>query len=173
MLQHRLSTEQSETVPLLHRRAALWFAAHDQPVEATRHAVSAADWALLSELLVTRVVSRLVSVERQALGRVLDKLLSVDGEDPAEVHLCRAARCLALSDFAAIWAHVSRAWETLPQLEPHIRPGARVVLHLFSAIQGRFSGDAAALINHTGRHWSCCGARRSTCLRRRNTPQSH
>jgi LuxR family transcriptional regulator, maltose regulon positive regulatory protein len=151
MLQHRLSTEQSETVPLLHRRAALWFAAHDQPVEATRHAVSAADWALLSELLVSRVVGRLVSVERQALGRVLDKLPSVDGEDPAEVHLCRAARCLALSDFAAIWAHVTRAWETLPQLEPHIRPGARVVLHLFSAIQGRFSGDAAALINHTWR----------------------
>ena len=122
MLQHRLSTEQSETVPLLHRRAALWFAAHDHPVEATRHAVSAADWALLSELLVTRVVGRLVSVERQALGRALDKLPPVDGEDPAEVHLCRAARCLAMSDFAAIWAHVSRAWETLPQLEPHIRP---------------------------------------------------
>ena len=74
MLQHRLSTEQSVTVPLLHRRAALWFAAHDHPVEATRHAVSAGDWALLSELLVTRVVARLVSVERQALGRVLDKL---------------------------------------------------------------------------------------------------
>jgi LuxR family maltose regulon positive regulatory protein len=74
MLQHRLSTEQLETVPLLHRRAALWFAAHDHPVEATRHAVSARDWALLSELLVTRVVARLVSVERQALGRVLDKL---------------------------------------------------------------------------------------------------
>jgi ATP/maltotriose-dependent transcriptional regulator MalT len=74
MLQHRLSTEQLETVPLLHRRAALWFAAHDHPVEATRHAVSAGDWALLSELLVTRVVARLVSVERQALGRVLDKL---------------------------------------------------------------------------------------------------
>jgi len=65
--------------------------------------------------------------------------------------LCRAARCLAMSDFAAIWAHVSRAWETLPQLEAHIRPGAEVVLHLFSAIQGRFSGDAAELINHTGR----------------------
>jgi len=46
---------------------------------------------------------------------------------------------------------VSRAWETLPQLEARIRPGAEVVLHLFSAIQGRFSGDAAELINHTGR----------------------
>ena len=171
MLQHRLSTEQSETVPLLHRRAALWFAAHDHPVEATRHAVSAADWALLSELLVTRVVGRLVSVERQALGRALDKLPPVDGEDPAEVHLCRAARCLAMSDFAAIWAHVSRAWETLPQLEPHIRPGAQVVLHLLSAIQGRGSGDATALMNHAGRHWSFCGAQRSRCLRRRITPQ--
>jgi LuxR family maltose regulon positive regulatory protein len=80
--------------------------AHDHPVEATRHAVSAADWALLSELLVTRVASRLVSVERQALGRVLDKLPPVVGEDPAEVHLCRAARSLAsphADDVASSW----------------------------------------------------------------------
>ena len=151
MLQHRLSTEQPETVPLLHRRAALWLAAHDYPVEAMRHAVSAADWALLSELLVTRVFPRLLSVEREALGRILDKLPTIEGEDPAEAHICRAARCLAKGDFATIGAHVSRAWETLPQLEPDIRPGAQVILHMLSTLAGRKSGDAAALINHTGR----------------------
>jgi LuxR family maltose regulon positive regulatory protein len=151
MLQHRLSTEQPNIVPLLHRRAALWFAAHDHVVEAMRHAMSAADWKLLCELLVTRAMPRIYSIERQALGRVLDKLPPAEGEGPAEAHLCRVARCLAKADFATFGAHVSRAWETLPQLEADIRPGAQVVLHLASTLVGRVSGDAAALINQTAK----------------------
>jgi len=149
MLRHRLSTEQPNIVPLLHRRAALWFAAHDHMVEAMRHAMSAADWKLLCELLVTRVVPRIYSVERQALGRVLDKLPPAEGEGPAEAHLCRVARCLAKADFATFGVHVSRAWETLPQLEADLRPGAQVVLHLASTLLGRVSGDAMAVINQT------------------------
>ncbi len=144
MLQHRLSTEQPSILPLLHRRAALWFAAHDLVVEAMRHAVSAADWKLLCELLVTRVAPRLYSVERQALGRVLDQLPATEGAGPAEAHLCRVARCLAKADFATFGAHVSLAWETLPQLDAGIRPGAQVMLHLASTLVGRVSGDAAA-----------------------------
>jgi len=151
MLQQRLSTEQPNNVALLHRRAALWFAAHDHMVEAMRHAVLASDWKLLCELLVTRVVPRIYSVEREALGRVLDKLPPAEGEGPAEAHLCRVARCLAKGDFATFGAHVLRAWETLPQLEADIRPGAQVVLHLASTLVGRISGDDAVLINQTAK----------------------
>jgi LuxR family maltose regulon positive regulatory protein len=61
------------------------------------------------------------------------------------------ARCLAKADFATFGAHVSRAWETLPQLEADIRPGAQVVLHLASTLVGRVSGDATALINQTAK----------------------
>ncbi|MGC4889243.1 LuxR C-terminal-related transcriptional regulator [Micromonospora sp. DT227] len=38
----------------LHRRAAGWFAAHDRPAEALRHALAAGEWADATELLVTR-----------------------------------------------------------------------------------------------------------------------
>jgi LuxR family transcriptional regulator, maltose regulon positive regulatory protein len=151
MLQHRLSTEQPNIVPLLHRRAALWFAAHGHVVEAMRHAMSAANWKLLCELLVTRVMPRIYSVEREALGRVLDKLPPAEGEAPAEAHLCRVARCLAKADFATFGTQVSRAWETLPQLEADIRPGAQVVLHLASTLVGRVSGDATTLINQAAK----------------------
>jgi LuxR family transcriptional regulator, maltose regulon positive regulatory protein len=106
---------------------------------------------LLCELLVTRAMPRIYSIERQALGRVLDKLPPTEGEGPAEAHLCRVARCLAKADFATFGAHVSRAWETLPQLEADIRPGAQVVLHLASTLVGRVSGDAAALINQAAK----------------------
>jgi LuxR family maltose regulon positive regulatory protein len=82
---------------------------------------------------------------------VLDKLPPAEGEGPAEVHLCRVARCLAKADFATFGTHVSRAWETLPQLEADIRPGAQVVLHLASTLVGRISGDAAALVNQTAK----------------------
>ncbi|MEU7572836.1 LuxR C-terminal-related transcriptional regulator [Micromonospora sp. NPDC049240] len=38
----------------LHRRAAGWFAAHDRPAEALRHALAAGEWTDATELLVTR-----------------------------------------------------------------------------------------------------------------------
>ncbi|MFI5834665.1 LuxR C-terminal-related transcriptional regulator [Micromonospora sp. NPDC051300] len=38
----------------LHRRAAAWFAGHDRPAEALRHALTAGEWDDAAELLVTR-----------------------------------------------------------------------------------------------------------------------
>ncbi|MEV0003043.1 LuxR C-terminal-related transcriptional regulator [Micromonospora sp. NPDC050980] len=38
----------------LHRRAATWFAAHDRPAEALRHALTAGEWGDATELLITR-----------------------------------------------------------------------------------------------------------------------
>ncbi|MFG1678044.1 LuxR C-terminal-related transcriptional regulator [Micromonospora sp. NPDC049282] len=38
----------------LHRRAAAWFAAHDRPAEALRHALTAGEWDDATELLITR-----------------------------------------------------------------------------------------------------------------------
>ncbi|WBC06914.1 LuxR C-terminal-related transcriptional regulator [Micromonospora sp. WMMA1947] len=38
----------------LHRRAAGWYAAHDRPADALRHALLAGEWADATELLVTR-----------------------------------------------------------------------------------------------------------------------
>lgn len=41
VLRAHLQTEEPELVPALHRRAAAWYAAHDQPGDAIRHALAA------------------------------------------------------------------------------------------------------------------------------------
>jgi len=55
------------------RRAAGWFAAHEYPVEAIRHAQVAGDWALAARLLVSN-----------AAGLYLDGQTRI-GPDPATV----------------------------------------------------------------------------------------
>ena len=52
----------------LHRRAARWFAGHDAPVPALRHAADAQDWVLLGELFVTTAGPRILSADRQAMN---------------------------------------------------------------------------------------------------------
>ena len=47
MLRHRLLVDDPELAPELHRRAAQWFAARGEAVEAVRHAVGAGDWQLV------------------------------------------------------------------------------------------------------------------------------
>jgi LuxR family transcriptional regulator, maltose regulon positive regulatory protein len=50
-LTHRLHQDMTDEVPLLRRRAALWYADQGMPVEAARNAVAARDWTLAARLL--------------------------------------------------------------------------------------------------------------------------
>jgi LuxR family transcriptional regulator, maltose regulon positive regulatory protein len=150
MLRHQLSMQEPGVVVGLHRRAAKWFATHDQPVEAMRHAVSAGDWQLLGRLLVTRTGPRLLSTDRDAVRRILDQLPEADDEDGvAEVYLCRAARSVLRPHFEGLDAHLARAWESLPRIDPDVRPAARVVLHLLNTLQGRIVGDVDTVISQS------------------------
>ncbi|WP_433613421.1 LuxR C-terminal-related transcriptional regulator [Dactylosporangium sp. CA-139114] len=51
MLYDELRHRRPEQVRQLHRRAADWFAAHDQPADALRHALAARNWSQASDLL--------------------------------------------------------------------------------------------------------------------------
>ena len=42
---------QPDLIPLLHRRASLWFDAHDDPVEAIWQAIHGADWQRARDLI--------------------------------------------------------------------------------------------------------------------------
>ncbi|MDG4799359.1 LuxR C-terminal-related transcriptional regulator [Micromonospora sp. WMMD980] len=54
LLRAELGRLPAEELRELHRRAAAWFAGHDRPAEALRHALTAGEWADAAELLVTR-----------------------------------------------------------------------------------------------------------------------
>jgi LuxR family transcriptional regulator, maltose regulon positive regulatory protein len=150
MLQQQLSIQEPDAIAPLHRRASLWFAVNGDPVEAMRHAAAATDWTLVSRLLATRVAPRALSIDRDALRGILEQLPDADGDNGGgAVALCRAMREFVNGSYAALRAHVARAWESLPDVEPDIEPAARVLLHLLSAAEARFAGDTQSLIAHT------------------------
>ncbi|WP_064448222.1 LuxR C-terminal-related transcriptional regulator [Micromonospora sp. NBRC 110037] len=54
VLRDELGRLPADEVRELHRRAADWYAAHDRPAEAVRHALTAGEWTAAAELLVSR-----------------------------------------------------------------------------------------------------------------------
>ncbi|WBB75103.1 LuxR C-terminal-related transcriptional regulator [Micromonospora sp. WMMD1128] len=54
LLRDELGRLPADELRELHRRAASWFAAHDRPAEALRHALAAGEWADATDLLITR-----------------------------------------------------------------------------------------------------------------------
>ncbi|MCQ3980066.1 MAG: helix-turn-helix transcriptional regulator, partial [Anaerolineae bacterium] len=53
LLRHQLSRTQAEQIPLLHRRASLWFEQHDRLEEAIGHGLRAADFERTADLIET------------------------------------------------------------------------------------------------------------------------
>lgn len=51
LLRYRLEQTRPDLLPVLHRRASVWFAAADEPAEALHHALLAADSALASDII--------------------------------------------------------------------------------------------------------------------------
>ena len=92
---------------------------------------------------------RLLAVDRRNLGLVLDRLPATSADIPPEVYVCAVARCIATSDYQAFESHLARAWQTLDELDPHTRVGARLLLNLASGVQARLDGDPSGLVAHS------------------------
>jgi LuxR family maltose regulon positive regulatory protein len=107
VLQHRLRVEDPGAPADVHRRAAVWFAAHERPLDAMRHAADAEDWLLLGELFVTHALPLIVSADRAAVDRVLARIPRERLADGPALALCAAARMM----------HAGRFEEMGPYLE--------------------------------------------------------
>jgi LuxR family maltose regulon positive regulatory protein len=150
MLQHRLRVVAPELVPELHSRAARWYAAHGQPLEALRHAADAEDWPLLGELFVTHAAPLLVSSERNLLGQVLARIPTDHQPTDADVAMCAAARLYLAGRFGDMRACLGLAGELLAAAtpRPHER-ASRLALVLLSTVVARSDGDIPSLLAAT------------------------
>ena len=97
LCRHQLAVEAPETVPELHARAARWYARHDEPAEAVRHALLATDWDFLADHVVRVAGAQVFDEGGWALRRLLREV-------PPDVATDRPAmacvRVLALHDEA-------------------------------------------------------------------------
>ncbi|MGW1339546.1 LuxR C-terminal-related transcriptional regulator [Kribbella sp. NPDC002412] len=146
MLRHQLTIDEPEILPDLRRRAALWFAANDQPVEALRHTAEAADWSLLGRLFVTQAAPLMVSAERSGVAAQLARIPVGRLAESPELAVCAAALRMHAGRFQDMQPHLDRAQAQLDRASPESRIGTSVAVRLFSAAVTRSHGDIDALL---------------------------
>jgi LuxR family maltose regulon positive regulatory protein len=147
MLQHRLRVAAPELLPELHSRAARWYAAHGQPLEALRHAADAEDWPLAGELFVTQAAPLLVSAERNLLGQLLARIPADHQPGNADLAMCVAARLYLAGRFADMRSSLGLAADLLAATPPGPHDAAsRLALLALSTVVARSDGDITALL---------------------------
>ena len=109
MLRRQLQLERPDSVNDLHERAAQWFAAHDQPIDAVRHAVAARNWLLAGTLLTNVAAHRLLTTDRHALASVLAQIPSAELGRSPELQVCAVAVRFVEGRFDEIAPHLVQA----------------------------------------------------------------
>jgi LuxR family transcriptional regulator, maltose regulon positive regulatory protein len=96
-----------EEVPVLHRRAARWFAGQGQAADAIRHTQAAGDWPGAARLLADYSFSLSMDGQGQTVGTLLRAF--PPGADYPELALIRAGRSLARGHLDETAAHLTVA----------------------------------------------------------------
>ena len=97
-----------EEMPVLHRRAAGWFAQHGQVVEAIRHTQAAGDWPEAARLLADHSFSPTLDGHAQTIRALLRAFPPGAGADP-ELALVRAGNDLVQGRLDEAAAHLAVA----------------------------------------------------------------
>ena len=147
MLHHRLSVSDPALAPELHRRAAQWFAEAGNSVEALRHAALAADWSLFGRLFADQGAPLLVSADRLAIGRVLEKVPPHRFADSAEMEMCAAGLLFHQNRIPEMRSHLDRVAALLERAPAESSIGVRIGHRLLIAALARNRGDIATLID--------------------------
>src|SRR5437660_8026438 len=98
----QLEKTQPDLVPILHHRASLWYAQHDQTLEAILHAFKARQWQWAADLIEGLP---LLSLTWGASEHELAQLRGWLEQLPADVVGCRPRLCLACTEI--LWTIAS------------------------------------------------------------------
>jgi LuxR family maltose regulon positive regulatory protein len=145
MLRRQLELERPDTVRGLHERAARWYAAHGQPVDAVRHAVQAGNWSLAGSTMTRSAVTRLQTIERRALAAALEQIPAAELGATPELQLCAAALSTASDRYGPIGPHLEAARAMLEH-DPEPDPSTVVALCMFEGALARVRGAAAQVL---------------------------
>ena len=142
MLEHALRRDDPSGFLTAHQRAALWWAAHGDPIKAIGHAAQARDRALFGEIYTSAAAAELVGAGRDALHTCLtDAVRALP--DGVVTELQHAGLAFAEGRAGALRSHIEVAQKLLDSGEPADH-ATRVLHQLFSVAGHRFSGDADA-----------------------------
>lgn len=149
MCRHRLAVERPEKVSILHGRAALWFSAHDEPLEALRHADLAGEWDLFARIAVTQAGALVFGHEGRAARALLRQ--APDGVEPTNLWLActRALAYFGEGDSAELERRIVVAETLLTGLDPREARVPAIVLALIRSATARAAYDVTAAAHHS------------------------
>ncbi|MFI5897724.1 LuxR C-terminal-related transcriptional regulator [Actinoplanes sp. NPDC051513] len=147
LLEAQLNREAPERIPELHRRAAVWFAAAGQLIEAIGHASAAGDWVLAASVVIEDyAIGRLLVDGRESrLGELLSGMPA--GLESPEGAVIAAALALTVRDAETSAAQLERA-EELMMTRPSGYSPALALAHLITdAMLARQRDDTDAVLH--------------------------
>lgn len=146
VLRHQLVLDEPDLVPQLHARAARWFAARGESLEAVRQAVRGRDWRLVGELVATGAAMRAVSAERQAFAALLAQIPASELTSTAELRACAAVKHLMARDYAGLAHDLAQVRVMLSERDPVARQPLELLIDLGDLSVARVRGDLPAVI---------------------------
>jgi LuxR family transcriptional regulator, maltose regulon positive regulatory protein len=133
-----------EQVPVLHRRAAEWFAQHGGVADAVRHMQAAGDWAGAARLLADQSFSLTLDGQAQTMQALLRAF--PPGTDHPELALVRAMGDLAQGRLDEAAAHLAVAEAHVRAAPPDRRRRLQVAVASLRLSLARRRGDLAGVV---------------------------
>jgi LuxR family transcriptional regulator, maltose regulon positive regulatory protein len=142
LLRHRLRLTDPDRCAELHRRAAQWYVAQGDALEASRHLRQARDWVALSRLVLRDAGRNLLGIERHALVSLLEGVPPALVREHPEAAAAAAVTCYARHDARGVVAHARRARHLLHLLDPDDAGLTEAVLTTAEAAVAWMESDA-------------------------------
>ena len=146
MLRRQIELEHPGIIPELHERAAHWFAAHGQPIDAVRHAAAARNWPLVGTMVTNVAAHRVLTSDRHALASVVAQIPTGELAATPELQLCATLLCLVEQRTGDIEPHLVMARALLERQGDAADPSTWVLLHLMTGALARTRGSADAVV---------------------------
>ncbi|TXT53588.1 MAG: ATP-dependent transcriptional regulator [Candidatus Thorarchaeota archaeon] len=150
-LRARLEMERPDLAPVLHRRAARWYAENDTTDDAVHHALAAGDHELAATLIASAYPSMLQQGEVATLKRWVEALpVSLRRSDPALMlaHAWTRVVTLDVDDMEDCLADLEELVETKADLTPEERAAGRGEILTLRTSHAFSTGDMEATIEY-------------------------
>ncbi len=145
LLRHRLASLDPARARALHERAAAWFAAHHDPLEAGRHLAWAQEWSGLARSVVHGSGAEMLGHERAVLVDLVRRLPTVRLLEDPEAAAAGAIAAYAALDSDGVAVHAARSRSLLYLLPGAEAAAVEAVLCTVEALTAWRENDTAGL----------------------------
>jgi LuxR family maltose regulon positive regulatory protein len=147
VLRAELRRRLREELPALHSAAGEWFAQHDQPLEAARHAVAGSDWQLAADIIGAQWLVCVVQGAGRALREFATQIPSSVVDADAELALAMAGLLLDAGETEEADELLLRAFELAEELPEPRRRRFAVTATATALFRARLTGDVVEALS--------------------------